>query len=280
MFRLIQFKVIKKIMSVFQNKKINISKINRELREKGYSILNSRINEKLCDQYFDVIYSNLKVTKKEIKFHGKETKILYNLMNKSFVFFKLIFDKKINEICKNYFKVGAHSKDQNVYQFDNLCSRILEQPCKSQPLHIDSRIAGVYPPTSLHFFIYLSDVKDESGPTQIVPSSHKLNRFPKKKDEIKAKKIIGKKGTVIVVNSSTWHGSSIKKNHERRAILTLVYTRWFIRQQFAVPFSLPKTYIKKLSNKMKMILGFYNYSPVDEKDRITSRGKIKNYIFK
>ena len=267
-------------MPIFQNNKINILKINKELRKKGYSILNSKIDEKLCDQYLDIINFNLNATKKEVKFHGKETKILYNLINKSSVFFKLIFDKKINEICKIYFKDGAYSKDQNIYQFDNLCSRILEHPCKSQPLHIDSRISGVYPPTSLHFFIYLSDVKEKSGPTQIVPSSHRINRFPKKKDEIKAKKIIGKKGTVIVVNSSTWHGSSIKKNHERRAILTLVYTRWFIRQQFAVPFSLPKKIIKKLSNKMKMILGFYNYSPIDEKDRTTSRGKIRNYISK
>ena len=67
-------------------------------------------------------------------------------------------------------------------------SRILDYPCKSQPLHIDSRISGVYPPTSLHFFIYLSDVKKDSGPTQIVPSSHKKNRYPIKKDEINAKK--------------------------------------------------------------------------------------------
>ena len=175
-------------MSVFQKNKLNILKINKELKENGFSILSSRINEKLCDQYLDIINSNLNSTKKEIKFHGKETKILYNLINKSFLFFKLIFDKKINEICKNYFKEGAHKKDQNIYQFDNLCSRILQNPCKSQPLHIDSRISGVYPPTSLHFFIYLSDVKEDSGPTQIVPSSHLINRFPKKKMKLKQKK--------------------------------------------------------------------------------------------
>ena len=52
----------------------------------------------------------------------------------------------------------VYSKDKNIYQFDHLHSRILDYPCKSQPLHIDSRICGVYPPTSLHFFIYLSDV--------------------------------------------------------------------------------------------------------------------------
>ena len=41
---------------------------------------------------------------------------------------------------------------------------------------------------------------------------------------------------------------------------------------------IPKKFLKKLSNRMKMLLGFYNYPPIDEKSRVTSRGKIKNYI--
>lgn len=265
-------------MQIFENNKLNFQKIEKDLEKKGYSILESKVNKKICDKYNNIIESNLDKMKKEKKFHGKEAKILYNLTNKNFLFFKLVFNKTINRICQKYFKNGAYVKDKNIYQFDHMHSRILDYPCKSQPLHIDSRISGVYPPTSLHFFIYLSDVKKDSGPTQIVPSSHKKNCYPIKKDEINAKKIIGNKGTVIVLNSSTWHGSSLKKNFERRAILTLVYTRWFLRQQFALPFSLPKNFIKKLSNKEKMMLGFYNYPPIEEKDRVTGRGKIQNYI--
>ena len=29
-----------------------------------------------------------------------------------------------------------------------------------------------------------------------------------------------------------------------------------------------------------MMLGFYNYPPIEEKDRVTGRGKIQNYIIK
>lgn len=270
-------------MPVFQNRNIDFSKINKELKKNGYSVLHSILNEKTCDKYLKIINSNLKKVNKiygKKKFHGKQTKILYNLTNKSFDFFELVLDKNVNKVCEDYFKNGAYSKDKNIYQFDHLHSRILDYPCKSQPLHIDSRISGVYPPTSLHFFIYLSDVNEESGPTQIVPSTHRINTFPTKKDETKAKKIIGKKGTVIIVNSSTWHGSSAKKNFERRAILTLVYTRWFLRQQFALPFSLPKKFVNRLSTKYKRVLGFYNYPPVDENQRIFSRGKIVNYRLK
>ena len=89
-------------------------------------------------------------------------------------------------------------------------SRILNNPCKAQRLHIDSRICGVNPPTSLHFFIYLSDIDEDSGPTQIVPSSHKIKRYPKKVMK-KCNKNFRKKGTIIVTNSSAWHGSSLKK---------------------------------------------------------------------
>lgn len=270
-------------MAILDKRDLNFLKINNELQKKGYSVLESKLNKKLCDEYLNIINLNLKKKNKiygKKLFHGKQTKVLYNLTNKSFDFFKLVLDKDINKICKNYFKFGSHSKDKNIYQFDHLHSRILDYACKSQPLHIDSRICGVYPPTSLHFFIYLSDVNLESGPTQIVPYSHRINRYPTKKDEINSKKITGKKGTILIINSSLWHGSSIKKNFDRRAILTLVYTRWFMRQQFALPFSLSKKTANKLSIKNKKILGFYNYPPIDETQRVFSRGKILNYKIK
>lgn len=198
-------------MPIFTNTKLNFFKIKKELDKKGFSVLESRLDEKLCDHYLDIINLNLKKSKKEKKFHGNEARLVYNLTNKDFDFFKLVFDKKINKICKNYFENGAYFKDKNIYQFDHMHSRTIKNPCFAQPLHIDSRVSGIYPPTSLHFFIYLSDVNEDSGPTRLVPFSHKKNVYPKKKDSQNAIKITGKKGTVIVTNSSTWHGSSIKK---------------------------------------------------------------------
>ena len=267
-------------MSIIVNSKINFLKIANQLNAQGFSVLESKMTEKLCDQYLKIINSNLNKIKNEKKFHGKDSSVLYNLTNINFNFFKLIFDKKINKICKDYFQYGAYKGDKNIYQFDHMHSRILNNPCKAQRLHIDSRICGVNPPTSLHFFIYLSDIDEDSGPTQIVPSSHKIKRYPKKSDEKNAIKILGKKGTIIVTNSSAWHGSSLKKNNNQRAIITLVFTRWFFRQQFAIPFSLPKKFVNKFTIKEKMLLGFYNYPSINEVDRLTSRGTLKNYILK
>ena len=145
---------------------------------------------------------------------------------------------------------------------------------KFQSLHIDSRVCGIYPPTHLHFFIYLSDVKENDGPTQIVPNSHKIRRYPTNLDNKKTLKILGKKGTIIIVNSSIWHGSSSKNTNTQRTILTLSYSRWHLRQTFSVPYSIPVKFRKKLSLEQKKLLGFYNYPPKNENYRLRMRGPL------
>jgi ectoine hydroxylase-related dioxygenase (phytanoyl-CoA dioxygenase family) len=200
--------------------------------------------------------------------------MVYNLQNKNEIFLKLIFHKKINEICHNFFRLGAYKKDKNIYQFDALHSRILYAKSKSQNLHIDSRICGVYPPTHIHFFVYLKKVSEQDGPTQVVPKSHRINKYPTKKDQTNAIKITGDQGTVIALDSSIWHGSSKKISSNPRAILTLSYSRWHIRQTFAVPYSMPKKILNKLNKKQKILLGFFNYPSSNEKKRLRMRGEL------
>ena len=47
-------------MSVFQNSNLPFSKINKELENNGYSVLNSALDKKLCDRYLKIVNSNLK----------------------------------------------------------------------------------------------------------------------------------------------------------------------------------------------------------------------------
>ena len=97
-----------------------------------------------------------------------------------------------------FFKEGAYKKDVNIYQFDHMNARILKGKNRAQNLHIDSRICGVNPPTSLHFFIYLNETYDENGPTRFVKGSHLIKRYPTKKDNKKSESINCNKGDVIV----------------------------------------------------------------------------------
>jgi len=155
-------------------------------------------------------------------------------------------------------------------------ARILKGKNQAQNLHIDSRICGVNPPTSIHFFIYLNDTYDGNGPTRFVKGSHLIRRYPEKKDNKKSESIYCKKGDIIVLNSSVWHGSDKKNSFEERTIMTLVYTRWFLRQPFAIPFSL-KSVNYKFTKKEKYLLGFFNYPAINENYREGRRGALPKY---
>ena len=257
-------------------KKTNIKKTINDLEKKGYSIFNNFLSSQQCKKYKKLI-DKLQKGKVLKKFHGERAQMFYNLTSKNFKFFDLVFNYQIIKICERFFKTGAYIKDRFVFQFDHLHARKLTGPCKAQGLHIDSRICGVYPPTSLHMFIYLDKVKKGSGATRIVPKSHKILRYPTKKDEKKATEIHEKEGTMIIMNSSCWHGAAEKINYDERNILILVFNRWFLRQQFALPFDLKMKFSKKLNYKKKMILGYYNYPPINEKQSIRRRGLLTNY---
>lgn len=257
-------------------KKISLKTISNGLENKGYSVIKNFLSSNQCVKYKKLMMSEKK-GKIYKKFHGKNVQMFYNLTSKNFEFFKLIFNKDIINICKKYFQKGSYFKDKNIFQFDHIHGRKITGSCKSQNLHIDSRICGVYPPTSLHFFIYLDKVQKGSGATKIVPKSHKILRYPSIKDEKKAKEIHGKEGTMIIMNSSCWHGASEKINFNERSVLILVFNRWFMRQQFALPFDLKKKFFKKLNLTEKIILGYFNYPPINENQRIRRRGSLIEY---
>ncbi len=256
--------------------KLNTKTIINDLEKKGFSIFKNFLSSLQCKKYKELI-TNLQKGRILKKFHGDNAQMYYNLTSKNFKFFDLVFNQHIIKICEKFFKNGAYIKDKFVFQFDHLHARKLTGPCKAQGLHIDSRISGVYPPTSLHIFIYLDKVKKGSGATRIVPKSHKIVRYPTKKDEKKATEIHADEGTMIIMNSSCWHGAAEKFNKDERNVLILVFNRWFLRQQFALPFDLKKNFSKKLNLKKKMILGYYNYPPINEKQRIRRRGLLINY---
>ena len=254
-------------------KKINYLDIDRNLKLRGFYVLNNFLSNFECENFLKKILNKNLIKDVPGKFH-KGAQMVYNLQNKDEDFIKLIFNKKLNKICQKYFRHGSEKNDKDIYQFDALHSRILSGKCKEQSLHIDSRVCGINPPTHLHFFIYLSDVQENDGPTQLVPCSHKFLKYPTNRDKKKAIKIIGKRGTMIVINSSTWHGSSLKNSIKERAILTLSYSRWHIRQTYAVPYSIPIKIEKLLNLKQKKILGYFNYPPKNEKYRLRMRGQL------
>lgn len=231
----------------------------------------------------ETIKKTLKILKKESKNSKQEKKTIFhkgainvsNLHLKNNFFYSYIFNNFFLKICENFFHIGAHKLDKNIFQLDMINARILKNFSQEQMLHIDSRICGVYPPTQIQFLFYLNDViKTNSGATQVVPGSHKINRYPSKKDSKKAKQILGKAGEFFAIDSSLWHGSSIKQNHNERALITLSYSRWNMRQSYAIPYGINQYSPNFFNQKQRYLLGYFNYPEKTEKERPRMRGPL------
>ena len=241
------------------------------LNKNGFYRIKGFVTKKDVQKYYQALKS-IKSYKKSHYFHNA-AKLYLNLQLKNDVFYDLIFNPKILKLCQKFFGEYSYKKEKYIFQFDHIHSRVLEGKQKKQLLHLDSRVCGVQPSYSLSFFLYLDDTTNGNGPTRFVEGSHKVKRFPNTKDDKIATNVECKSGDLIVCDSSVWHGSALKTTLKRRAIITLVYTRWFVRQQFSTVYEMIKNK-KKFSEKQKNILGFYNFSAVSEKERISQRGKL------
>lgn len=249
----------------------------RELKRQGFAVLKKKLSKKKC-LYLKKI---LRKFNEKLDVTRNPVEINYNIycLNKDFL--KLAFDKDINEIAKEFFiyKKDKKIKTKNLdYHLNYIHHRCLNKPTPPQKLHIDGKLPGANPEISLGFIIYLDDVDKHNGPTAYIPRSHLIKELPNKKNNTKAKLIFGEQGTITAFSGSTWHGSAKKTNNKPRSIILINFTRWFIAQNFAVPYLIPKKITKSLNDKQKRILGFYNY-PVINQTKIDEKNK-KNLFYK
>mgnify|MGYP003969468105 FL=1 len=258
------------------SKKDKTETILKNLNKKGFYKFNSKLNKKIIDKTLEILdkESNNNKQEKETLFH-KDAVNISNLHLKNNFFYNFVFNKFFLKVSEKFFRIGAHKFDKNIFQLDMINARILKNFSKEQLLHIDSRICGVYPPTQIQFLFYLNNVdKKNYGATQVVPGSHKINRFPQKKDRNKVKQILGKAGDFFAIDSSLWHGSSVKKNNTQRTLVTLSYSRWNIRQSYAIPYGINKYKPDNFNQKQKYLLGYFNYPEKTEKERARMRGSL------
>ncbi len=255
-------------------KKSNLLAV-KKLKKDGYTVLKKKITEKNCFKLKHILKNFNK------KFSNKIYPIEYNYnlacLNRDFL--RLAFDKDLNEIAELFFQyeVDKKIKTKNLqYHLNYMHHRCLNRPTPSQKLHIDGKIPGSNPPLAMSVIIFLDDVDEDNGSFTVVPKSHRINRLPKESDKFKLKKICGKRGTIIPISGSLFHGSAKKINNKSRSVIIMNFTRWFMSQNFALPFLLDQKTSKSLSEREKRILGFFDYpSLVDKKNKF----KIDRNIF-
>lgn len=210
-----------------------------------------------------------KRSKHKLNSHSQDN-LIYNLQNKNYEFIKVATNKKIISIVKNYLNFGSYKQEQiNLYQ---LTARSPKQGGEQQTLHLDSRMPGLRFPIKIVVTVMLEKFDKKNGTTRLVPKSHLIPRFPQNKDEKlkNIKYVNGNPGDILIMNGSLWHAGSKNFTNNTRWGILITYVRWFIKQAFDMPSSLPLN-IKKQCNKHQLeLLGFYSKPPLNEHDRINA----------
>ena len=254
--------------------------LNKLLKD-GYVLIENVISNKECFKIKSIYKQLLKKYKNKTKLKNSLEETVYNLHNKNNIFNKYIDHKKVINIIRNALSEGSY----NNKDFIILRQSALRNPKKgfAQQLHNDTRISGLNKPLIIQAIWMIDDFTKNNGATRLLPNSQRLNFFPKNKKKYSKEIIIeGKKGSVILLDASVWHGSAKKTNEKDRIGMIFSYCRWFIKPSFEHTLNTPLKVYNKLSNYQRELLGFKFSPPKDEFTRPSSRSKInikpkKNY---
>ena len=244
----------------------------KKILNNGFTIIKNVITRKECSDLKVKAIRIFKKLSKHYKIKNPIEETVYNLHNKDFIFLKYLDHKKIFPLIKSVLAEGSYNNND----FIILRQSAIRNPKfgSEQQLHNDSRIAGVKQPLILQAIWLLDDFNKNNGPTRIIPGSHKTKTFLKnKKKYFNEKLLTGEKGSVIIFDAATWHGSAKKISMEDRWGMIFSYSRWFLKPSFDYNLNTPKKYFKKMTHNQKELLGFRFNPPKDEFGEISSRSK-------
>ena len=258
----------------------------REILNNGYTILKGVLNKNECSFYKKLLENTyIKYSDKYAKDADKNQlsdksgeKVVYNLHNKNLIWFKLFEHTKIVAIVSSLLKEGSYKNEEPIYLY-NIIARTPNKGFGGQQIHIDG---GIRFESSLFINVmwYFDDVHEMSGPTLVVPGSHKKKSFcPDNYVPRNTKKLYLKKGDVVIFHGSLWHGGTNSMSDDSRWALILGYTRWFIKPSFDYAKNTPKELWLKMTEKQKQLLGFNLLPPKDEFTRSRRRSQISEEPF-
>ncbi len=241
-----------------------------ELSTQGYSRIPrvyepSRAAEALAKvrELYDV-YKNK--TSEDVPFLNVGQPTLYNLQNKDIFFLKFMFEAQIlQEILVHFLNDKWFKQIEKGEPNYILRSFIARSSNREMPLHIDSFVPyegdHVF---IMQFSIILQDQSRENGCTIVVPKSHHAGEYATQDFHKTALPIESKAGDVVIWDSRLWHGTTANTSDDTRWAIIGTFCRWWMKQHWNIPKTLPQHIYEQLTPNQKAILGFCSIPHDDE----------------
>jgi len=109
----------------------------------------------------------------------------------------------------------------------------------------------------VQMMVLLDDFTEENGATYVLSGSHKHDAKPDAESfYANADRIVAKKGSIVLFDSNLWHAAGTNTTDKPRRVLTLSFTRPFLKQQLDYPRSLGYEFGETLSDELRQVLGY------------------------
>ena len=250
-----------------------------KLKKDGYCIIENAVSKKKCVE-IGAELDKISISKKHKKFRFRDKKKQLQLVNVNYInpsmFMDLVTNKKILKILNDVFKER--------YVLSNFNASRPISNFKKYRLHIDSRMPIFNYNNTTHVVANLcvDDFTIKNGSTVILENSHKGSR------KGRIKKIIAKKGSIVLMLGHLKHDIGKNIDGTRRWSIIAYYCRWWVKPTYDFVNSCTRKIYGQLSSKQKEVLGFNATPPIEwDKRKYTLRNaksipsnfsKLKKYL--
>lgn len=243
---------------------MNIKKHITNIRKNGITFIPNVFSKKECNLYIKKSIKLIEMYKKLKRPLSSHNQIINSPFRYEKCFYRLIYNKKIDEILKKLIDKDYILINTNIFNRGNdkdIANKFLTI---GDTWHSDSpSIAGKGKERRFRFLvgIMLDNFTDSNAGTLYIPKSHLSEKTPSryKNYNHKAKSINGNSGDVAIIDASTWHKAGESSNQRRLSIFSY-YGPWWIKPYFNYEKMLGKNKLKKLNKNIRKLL-HYNSTP-------------------
>lgn len=253
---------------------MNNQEIVSEIRDKGLYVFPNVFSATKCKAFIDA--SNKVINKfieEDFFLLHKDSQHIVSPFQHDELFLDLIYQPKIDEVMKELLDPDY------VLISSNISNRQIRENIKTgykNPLgdnwHNDSRVVGgqrLDKGFSYLAIIMLDDFTVNNGATQYIPGSHVRRGIPERYGDYEFKYLEGKAGSLVIMDSGTWHKRGCSSMNSRWSVFNL-FGPWFMKPYFRFPELMGEEFGKRTSKEIRRLLHYNSTPPLNERERFST----------